>query len=231
MKLPLNVFKNFNTVEKTLWIISVVFIIITFVLFNKGSVLVLIASLIGVTSLILNAKGNPFGQFLMILFSLMYGVISYRLNYFGEMITYIFMTLPMAVVSLIAWLKHPFGDDSREVEVRDITKNEVLYLSVYTVIVTIIFYFVLKYFNNSYIIPSTISISTSFIAAYLTYKRNHYFALAYASNDIVLIILWSLATLNDIQYISVLTCFIIFLINDLYGYINWKVMRSRQILA
>ena len=37
----------------------------------------MIASLVGVTSLIFIAKGNPIGQALIVVFSLLYGAISY----------------------------------------------------------------------------------------------------------------------------------------------------------
>lgn len=33
----------------------------------------------------------------MVLFSLLYGIISYAFAYYGEMITYLGMTMPMAV--------------------------------------------------------------------------------------------------------------------------------------
>ena len=97
-----------------------------------------------------------------------------------------------------------------------------------TAIVTVIFFFVLEYFNTANIIPSTVSVTTSFIAIYLTFRRNPYFALAYAANDIVLIVLWVLASISDIRYISVAVCFIAFLVNDIYSYISWHRMKLRQ---
>ncbi len=76
--------------------------------------------------------------------------------------------------------------------------------------------------------PSTLSVATSFIAVYLTARRSPYFALAYASNDVILIILWTLAAITDVSYLSVLVCFIMFLVNDIYGFINWRRMQRRQ---
>lgn len=75
------------------------------------------ASLVGVTSLIFNAKGNPFGQFLMVVFSLLYGIISFTFAYYGEMITYLGMTMPMAIFALISWLKNPYNGNKSEVKV------------------------------------------------------------------------------------------------------------------
>ena len=188
----------------------------------------LIASLIGVTSLIFNAKGNPTGQALMIAFSLLYGIISYTFAYYGEMITYLGMTMPMAIFALVSWLKNPYKGNKAEVKVNSIGKAEQLLMWLLTVGVTVVFYFILDYFNTANIIPSTLSVSTSFLAVYLTFRRCPTFALAYAANDIVLIILWVLASFTDIRYISVVVCFVAFLFNDLYGYLSWQRMKERQ---
>ena len=90
------------------------------------------------------------------------------------------------------------------------------------------FYFILKHFNTANILPSTLSVTTSFLAVYLTFRRSPYFALAYAANDIVLIILWILASLYDVRYVSVVVCFVAFLVNDIYGYLSWQKMKKRQ---
>lgn len=94
--------------------------------------------------------------------------------------------------------------------------------------VTVLFYFILEYFHTANIVPSTLSVTTSFVAVYLTFRRSPLFALAYASNDIVLIVLWIMASIYDIRYISVAVCFVTFLVNDIYGYISWQKMKRRQ---
>jgi len=218
----------FSKLDITLWSSSVILIITSFCIFDKESYLTLCASIIGVTSLIFNAKGNPFGQFLMIIFSLLYGIISYTFSYYGEMITYLGMTMPMAIFTLISWLRNPFKGNKAEVKVNSITTKETIFMWLITVLITAIFYFVLKFFNTANIVPSTISVTTSFLAVYLTFRRSPYFAVAYATNDIVLIILWMLASFSDIRYISVVVCFIAFLFNDIYGFISWKKMKIRQ---
>ena len=109
-----------------------------------------------------------------------------------------------------------------------IGKWEYAGMYVLTVVVTIGFYFILDHFNTANMIPSTLSVTTSFIAVYLTFRRSPYFALAYAANDVVLIILWILAAVEDISYLSVIICFVMFLVNDLYGFVSWKRMEKRQ---
>ncbi len=220
--------KYFSALEITLWCSSVLLIIISFIIFDKENYLTLFASLIGVTSLIFNAKGNPIGQFLMIVFSLLYGIISFGFHYYGEMITYLGMTIPMAFIALVSWLKNPYKKNKSEVKVNTASQKEMILIFISAMVVTIIFYFILALFGTTNIIPSTLSVTTSFIAAYLTFRRSPLFALAYASNDIILIILWVLASIYDISYISVVVCFIAFLVNDIYGYISWQKMKIRQ---
>lgn len=220
----------FTPAERLLWCLSVLLITGSFLLFDRVNFLTLCASLVGVTSLIFNAKGNPIGQLLMVVFSLLYGIISYTFAYYGEMITYLGMTMPMALFALISWLRHPYQGNHAEVEVGTLSGREWGKLIALTTVVTILFYFILSAFHTSNLLPSTLSVTTSFLAVYLTFRRSPYFALAYAANDVVLIVLWLLATAEQISYLSVVVCFFAFLVNDLYGFISWRHMAQRQAL-
>ena len=218
----------FSKGELILWSSSAGLILISFFLFDRVNFTTLAASLIGTTSLIFNAKGNPVGQALMVVFSLLYGVISYTFSYFGEMITYLGMTGPMALFAFVSWLRNPYNGNRAEVAVNRLRKRELVLMYALTALVTFGFYFILDYFNTANMIPSTLSVTTSFLAVYLTFRRSPYFALAYAVNDVVLIVLWTLAALEDISYLSVIICFVMFLVNDLYGFVSWKRMEKRQ---
>ncbi len=218
----------FTKLEICLWSTSSFFIVLSFLIFDRSNYLTLFASLIGITSLIFGAKGNPFSQALMIIFSILYGYISYTFSYFGEMITYLGMTLPMAVYALYTWLSHPYKGKKSEVEVNSISGMEVVFMLILTALITIIFYHILLYFNTANLLPSTISVTTSFLAVYLTARRSPYFALCYAANDIVLIVLWILAAKENISYLSVIVCFTAFLVNDLYGFYAWCKMQKSQ---
>ena len=228
MKELKSICKYFSMGELILWALSVITITVSFLLFDRENYLTLVASLIGVTSLIFNAKGNPFGQLLMVVFSILYGMISYSFSYYGEMITYMGMTGPMAFFALVTWLRNPYKGKKSQVKVNTISRGEVVFTIVLTAAVTALFYFILEYFNTANLFFSTLSVTTSFAAVYLTFRRSPYFALIYALNDIVLIILWVYASLSDITYLSVVICFLMFLINDIYGFLSWLKMEKKQ---
>lgn len=218
----------FSKGEIIIWLFEIVLIVTFFCIFDREEFISLIASLIGVTALIFCAKGNPIGQALVIVFSVLYGIIAFGFSYYGEMLTYLGMTAPMAVISLISWVKNPNGENRSEVKIRSLKKLDILIMIPATIAVTVAFYFILRVFGTANLVTSTISVTTSFAAAYLAYKRSPYYAIAYILNDIVLIILWSFAALEDISYLSVIICFVAFLINDTYTFINWKKMQRKQ---
>lgn len=221
----------FTKGELILWLGSLAAILAAFFAFKNTDYLTLCASLLGVTSLIYTAKGNPAGQLLMIIFSLLYGYISYRYTYYGEMITYMGMTAPMALFSLIAWLKHPFGGNKAEVAVHRLQPKEIPLMLLLSGAVTFGFYYLLAACSTANLHLSTLSVTTSFLAVYLTFRRSPYYALAYAANDVVLIGLWVLAAMQEKEYFSVLLCFLLFLCHDIYGFQNWRRMQKQQAAA
>ena len=218
--------KDLTVFERVLWLVSVGAIASAGALAG-GDPLSVLASLVGVTSLLFVAKGYVCGQILMVIFSVMYGVISLVFREDGEMITYLGMTAPMAVVTAVSWYRHPYAG-TREVAVSHLTRRQAVLLPILTVVVTLAGYALLAALGNAQMLFSTISVATSFIAAALTFCRSPYYALGYAANDVVLVVLWVLAAAADPAYWSMVICFALFLINDLYGFVNWRRMQRRQ---
>ncbi len=228
-----NPFAALTRFERGLWYASAAVILISglFSGLDAENLLSVTASLIGVTALIFVARGQVLGQMLTVVFSIFYGVISWRFAYYGEMITYLGMTAPMAIAAVVAWLKHPYkgdGDTTGEVAVGKLNRTKIVFLWVFAILTTGIFYFILRAIGNASLFFSTLSVTTSFLASALTFLRSPYYALAYAANDVVLIVLWVTAAISAPEYLSMVLCFVMFLCNDLYGYYNWRRMERRQ---
>lgn len=222
-----NPFRGLSRFELCLWLSSVTVVTASFLLSPSADLLTLTASLIGVTALIFVAKGYVIGQVLTVVFALFYGVISFYFRYYGEMITYLGMTSPMAVAAMVSWLRNPYPG-SREVEVRHVTKKESILLLSSCAAVTAAFYFILRALGTANLGFSTLSVTTSFLASALTFLRSPLYACAYAANDVVLMVLWVLASIADPGYIPMVVCFFMFLLNDSYGFVNWRRMARRQ---
>lgn len=224
-----NPFKELTRFELLLWGASVLITAGSFIAGSQKDWLTLIASLIGVTALIFVARGDVLGQILTCVFALLYSIISVKFRYYGEMLTYMGMSAPIAALSVVSWIRNPYEKGKNEVKVAKLTPLKITFLFVLTAIVTGVFYFIMKALGTTNLAVSTVSVTTSFLASALMFMRSPYYALAYGANDIVLIVLWILATIENSVYLPMVMCFAVFLANDVYGFINWIRMRSRQV--
>lgn len=222
-----NPFRDLTKFELCLWLTSVVVVSLSYLLSGAGDALTAISSLVGVTALIFVSKGYVLGQVLSLVFAVFYGIVSFFFGYYGEMITYLGMTAPAALMSVISWIRHPYKG-TRVVEVSRISKKQWVLGAVLTVVATALFYFILRALGNKNLGFSTLSVTTSFAASYLTFLRSPFYAIAYSLNDIVLIVLWILATIEKTSYFPMIICFVMFLFNDLYGYYNWQKLKNKQ---
>ena len=222
-----NPLKELSIKEWCLWVVSLAVVTISNIVAGEIDLLTLAATWVGITSLIFAAKGNVWAQILMIAFSILYGIISLRFRYWGEMITYLGMSMPMAIWSTVTWIRNPSADNAGEVKIRKLKGKHFLFLFALSIVVTSAFYFLLQFLQTPNIVFSTISVTTSFLAASLTMLRSSYYALGYAANDLVLVVLWTLAAVENPVYIPVIINFMIFFMNDMYGFVSWK---KREIL-
>ncbi len=219
--------RSLSRFERALWICSLIVVTASFLLSPSPSYLSLAASLIGVTALIFIAKGYVIGEVLMVIFAVFYGFISFLFHYYGEMITYLGMSAPMAIASIVSWTRHRF-QETKEVEVGGATRRQLCIVILLTAAVTLAFYFILGALHTAQLAISTVSVATSFLACSLCFLRCPGYAAAYAANDAVLIVLWVLASLADPAYAPMIFCFLMFLFNDSYAFFNWKRIKKRQ---
>ena len=222
-----NPFAGLKKREWALWLISLAVVLTTNLLSGDVHPATAAGTLVGVTALIFLARGDVWGQILTVVFSILYAVTSWQFRYWGEMITYLGMTLPMAVMAIVSWLRNPF-EGSNEVAIQRLNRAQKLWCVLWTIVATAFFGWILYLLDTPNLTISILSITTSFLAAYLTFQRSSFYALAYAGNDVVLIVLWVLAALENIAYAPMIACFAMFLINDLYGFVSWRRREKQQ---
>ena len=223
-----NPFRGLKKREWTIWLISLVTVIVSNLITGKIDPVTLTATLIGVTALIFVARGDVWGQILTVLFAVLYSITSFRFQYYGEIITYLGMSAPIAAASVVTWLNNPYEKGKNEVRIRRLSAKDILLLVFATAAVTTAFYFILGALGTANLAVSTLSVATSFLASTLMMLRNSYYAVVYGANDVVLIVLWVLASIEDISYLPMVACFLAFLLNDAYGFISWKRREKKQ---
>lgn len=222
------IFAYFTKFEWGLLVGSIAMLTFAFVINPNKDVLTFVGSLIGAVALVFLAKANITGQVLTIVFSTLYGIVSFKNHYYGEVITYVCMTMPSNIVSIITWLKHPFQGQQTQVEIAEVGAKKTIAILAVSAVVTVAFYFVLKALGTASLIVSTISIFTSSVAVLFGIFRSKYYAIGYATNDVVLIVLWVIATIKDSSNLCMVLCFVVFLVSDLYAFVNWTKLQKQQ---
>lgn len=221
--------KYFTITEWILWLTSITVITVGFAVGSERSVLSYLSSLAGVTCVIVNAKGNVLGQAVSIVFAVLYAIYAYQQRYFGEMLIYICLMLPIHIASIISWMRNKFNGNAHEVKINSLSPLEYALTALGAAATTVAFYFILQALNTDNLIVSTISLTTSITAAYLMLRRCEFFSLCFIVNDIVLIVLWSMKlTTAGTSVLPSVIAFSMFLINDAYCFISWQRIKRRQ---
>lgn len=222
-----NPFKVLTKFDICLWAAAFTAIILTFFLIGSNDYMTLVSSITGITMLMFIVKGNVVGQFLTVIFSVCYGIVSYFTKYYGEMITYLGMSTPAAIYAIVTWLRHP-SKDGASISIAKLNVKKVSIVGVISAAVTVAFYFILRALGTTNLAISTVSVALSMIAACFTILRSPFYGLAYACNDIVRIVLWALFAVTDISCLPIIVCFSLFFVYDTYGFINWMRMKKKQ---
>ncbi len=221
-------FKSWNKFEIVLVLISIISIIIFGIIFKSG-ITTIACSSISIITAMLQAKGKIESQFFSIIVCLLYSYISYKSKYYGEVIFYIFIMLPMSIGGIISWMKHK-SEKTNSVEVNEINKKEWISLIIICIISFIVLYNLLEYFNTSELLVSTFSMIVSLLAVYLLVRRSKYCFIFYLLNDIILIMLWGLPVIaGNFLLIPMVIDPIALLISDTYGSFNWNKIEKEQV--
>ncbi len=223
-----NPFVGLTKKEWLLWLVSLTVVVISNLLTGVVDPVNLAGTCVGVTALIFISRGDVWGQILTIVFAVLYGITSFRFRYWGEILTYLGMTAPMAAVAVVSWLKNPYQGKKNEVKIHRLTEKQGVLMVVSAAAVTVLFAWLLSVLNTPNLVFSTLSITTSYLASYLTCFRSSWYALAYAANDVVLIVLWILAAITDIAFLPMIACFGMFFLNDIYGFVSWRRREKLQ---
>ena len=221
-------FRDVKPIEYVIFLGSVAAILLSFFLTKNTDYLQLTASLIGALALILVAKGNVAGQILSVVFSVFYGVVAFYRAYYGEIITYLGMSAPIAVLAVVTWLKHPFHRNKSEVTVNHLKWWEYPTILAISLAVSVAFFFILKALDTANLWWSTVSVLTSSMAMILSVRRSPLYAFGYLLNDGVLIVLWAIMLPQDRSCLAMVVCFVVFFVNDVYGLVNWLRLLKKQ---
>lgn len=212
--------KSWNKFETTLLVLSIILILGLGIYLDCGF-LETIVPFIGFFSAINQAKGNVIGQMFGVFLAILYSIMSYNNQYYGEVIIYLLVILPLYISGIYTWLKNK-DNKSEKVKQNTLGKKEWYSLIFINLFLFISLYFLLKYFNTSNLLVSTISMNINLTATYLLVRRSRYSFLFYLINAFILLTLWGIPLLNgNIELLPMVFNAMLLLANNLYGLYSW----------
>lgn len=219
--------KDWNKLEKSLLFGSIIIISMIAITF-KSDLLTTISSITGIITALLLAKGKNLGQVFGILITILYSIVSFKNRFYGEVIIYIFLMLPMYLIGIVSWIKY-HNKETNTVQINKINNKEWLLISIISIFGFIGIYLLLKIFNTNELTVSTISVIVSLFAIYLQVRRSRFSFYFYIINDFILMTLWGIPVIKGNKLVlPMLFNPIINLINDIYGVYNWKKIERKQ---
>ena len=223
----MKILKDWTKFEKVLLFTSIILVGFVGIIF-KAEILTTICSIVGIITALLLAKGKNQGQIFGLLIVALYSVVSFKNKYYGEVIIYLCIMLPMYIIGIISWLKHQ-NKETNSVEVNTIKIKEWIIVSISSILAFIGIYFLLKVFNTSQLFISSLSVIDSLFAIYLGIRRSKFSFYFYVVNDFILITLWGIPVISgSLILLPMVFNPIINLINDMYGIHNWKKLEKMQ---
>lgn len=223
----MKILKDWTNFEKLLLFGSIIIVTITGLCF-KSDLLTITCSIVGIITVLLLAKGKNLGQVFGLLITILYSIVSFKNKYYGEVLIYALLMFPMFVIGIFSWIKHK-NEKTNSVEINSIKKNEWIIISFAFAGIFVGIYYLLKSFNTSELFVSTISVLASLFAVYLQIRRSKYSFSFYILNDIILIFLWGIPVVRgSYMLFPMLLNPTINLINDIYGFYNWKKTEKIQ---
>lgn len=220
-------FKDWTKFEIKFLIIGLILSILSAVIFHGKLVEVLYTSTYFITALLMSkGKVESYGiSFVSVFF---YAIVSYNQGYYGELIITIFLTLPLAIVGIISWIRNQ-DIDKGVIIVNTLSKKEIYLVILSQIFLFSVYYSMLKAFQTELLMLSTISLITSVLAAYFEARRSEMAMFCYAANDFTIILLWLVPIINgQISLITVLVGPLLLLVNDFYGVYNWSKIKKEQ---
>ena len=187
----------------------------------KCNFLTIICAFIGFFSAFNQGKGKVIGQIIGLAVCVLYSIVSYQNKYYGEVIIYIVIILPLYSIGIYTWMKNK-NEQSSRVNQSEISKNEWLIIALTSILLYYLLYLLLKYFNTNSIYISTLSMVINLIATYLLVRRSRYSFLFYIVNAVILFTLWTIPVIDgDIMQIPLVFDALLLFANDIYALKNW----------
>lgn len=191
----------------------------------KDSMISLISGVTGIIGVVLCAKGKVSTYFYATINVALYAIICFQNGLYGEVMLNTLYFIPMNIIGFFLWSKKK--DDDGSVEAKSLTKNQVMMLFAGMTVVIVLYYQLLKTLGGNLQLVDSITTVTSIVALLLQILRYKEQWLVWILVNLVSIVMWVMLLNTPEGSISMIVMWSAYLINSIYGYINWSKLSDK----
>ncbi len=203
--------------------------IITTLSVNKDSIIAIIAALTGCLAAIFTGKAKLGAFFFGFINSILYAYISYKYQYYGEVMVKLFVFIPLNIIGFFSWKRH-FDNYYNETTKRRLPLKAAILLLIFTTIVTVIYGFILRELDGALPFVDGVTTILATVALVLCVKRFCEHWILWIITNCINIYLWVAPFLAGTgKPIAVLLMWIFYLINSIVMYVRWlRLVKNMQ---
>ena len=190
-----------------------------------------ISSLTGMLCVVLVAKGKISNYYFGIVQTGTYAYISYTYGLYGEAMLNGLFYFPLQFVGIYLWSKNKVNQSTtgEDVKVKTLTKKQWIQLIIIAIITSALYAYFLHLIGGQQVRIDSVAVVLSIIAQILMIKRYAEQWILWIVVNGLSIVLWAITLLkSDGNDWSMLVMWTAFLVNSVYGYVNWIKMSKKQ---
>lgn len=219
---------RFNVFESTLIVTIVAFTILEALLSGKANWWASVASIAGVLSVVLTAKGHLACYFFGFIQVCLYAFVSWQSKLYGEVILHALYFMPMQFVGFVSWRKNLGQQDL--VKPKNMTHQERFLWLFITIIATLLCGSLLEYLKGTAPYWDAASTVLSIIAMVLMVRAYVEQWVLWIIINLITIIMWVIALINkEPNAVVMIVMWSLFLVNAIYGYLNWIKLSKNDV--
>lgn len=216
-------FRDWSLFEKS-WLLLFSSVAILSYYISDGTILSLAATLSGILTVVLVAKGRTSNFYFGIVNIVLYGYLSFQAQFYGEVMLNAFYYLPMQYIGLYLWTKNERMSD--RVSAARMTHKERGIWAVVSVVSIFLYAEVLEELGGNLPLHDSASTTLSVLAQYLMVRRVKEQWILWFVINIISIYMWSTSYMQTGENLALVVMWSAYLVNSVYGFYNWNRMES-----
>lgn len=202
------------------WILFANFVILAVSVYLNDTAVGIIASMTGVTCVILTGMGKISNYIFGTINVLLYAYVAWNAKYYGDVMLNLLYYFPTNIIGWFVWKKN-IDEENKEVYKRKMSLKQEIFVGILSVVGIFAYGFILRLLGGNLPIVDSMSTVLSVVAQILLIKRYMEQWIIWIVVDIVSVIMWIAAFFNGGESVAVLMMWSVYLANAVIMFVKW----------